>query len=118
MKAFRLFLLSLILLTIFTFTQACEPIAPLKVKNETGQTLSIYVVWQDEAYYMGDVKPGEEIKNENPNILEFSSFPIEAKDAEGNVVYSRTFTMVEMTEELNYKVVITPQEITPPSSSP
>jgi len=96
------------LLVLLVLNLSCEPMAPLRVENQTDETLSIYVKWQDEVYYVGDVAPGEEIKNDNPRILEFSSFPIEAKDAQGNVVYSRIYTMVEMTEKLHYKVVIPP----------
>ena len=113
-RVFIISLLSLILILGAVLIISCEPIAPLKVKNETDQTLSIYVVWQDEAYYVGDVKPGEEIRNENSSILHLGSFPIEAKDSMGNVVYSRTYTGLELRQELKWKVVITPQEITPP----
>jgi hypothetical protein len=57
---------------------------------------------------VGDVASGAEIKNNNRQILHFSSFPIEATDAQGNIVYSKKYTMVEMIEELDWKVIIPP----------
>ena len=101
-------LLGIIILLILN--TSCEPIAPLRVENQTDQTLSIYVRWHEEAYYVGDVAPGEEIKNTNPRILHLGSFPIEAEDAQGNVVYSKTYTNLELRKELKWKVVIPPLE--------
>jgi len=85
-----------------------EPFAPLRIENQTDQTLSIYVRWDGQAYYVGDVAAGAEIKNSNRQILQFSSFPIEARDAQGNLVYSKTYTTVELIEKLDWKVVIPP----------
>ena len=100
--------LILVLVTVLVSSSACEPYAPLRVQNQTDQTLSIYVVWLDKSYYVGDVAPGEEIQNENRNILQFSSFPIEAKDAQGNVVYSKTYTGLELRQKLHWTIVIPP----------
>jgi len=56
----------LILIMLSLLTAACEPIAPLRIENQTDQTLSIYVRWLGDVYYVGDVEPGEEIRNDNP----------------------------------------------------
>jgi hypothetical protein len=104
----------LILAMLPLFTVACigEPMAPLKVKNETNLTLSIYVNidWLDETYFVGDVAPGKEIENENPKILHFGRFPIEAKDAQGKVVYSDTYSVFQL-EDAHWKVVITAADL-------
>ena len=98
----------LLLLTLSFALLSCEPVAPLRIENQSDQTLYIYVRWHGQTYYVGDVAPGAEIKNNNRQILQFSSFPIEATNAQGNVVYSKTYTTLELMEKLDWKVVIPP----------
>ena len=101
----------MVVLIVSLLLGACgEPAAPLKVKNDTDQTLSIYVVWDGKAYYVGDVAPGAEIKNKNLNILQFSSFPIEAKDTQGNVVYSDEYSDIQLIEA-HWRIVITQADL-------
>ena len=102
--------LLLVLLTVLPLAVACEPSAPLRVQNRTDLTLSISVNHTTGNYYMGDVTSGEEIKNSHPLIGRFGAFPIEARDAQGNLVYSNEYTLRQLEEELHWKVVIPPLE--------
>jgi hypothetical protein len=95
------------------FTLACEPMAPLKVKNETDITLSIYVniYWgEPETYFVGNVAPGKEIENKNLDVIHFNPFPIIAKDAQGNVVYSDEYP-VEQLLHAHWRIVITQADL-------
>lgn len=68
----------------------------------TSQTLSIYVAetYSDHIdpdrvrYHRGDVKPGEELKYDENGW--FNTYLIEAKDNNGNTIYSKEFTAKEL----------------------
>jgi hypothetical protein len=87
---------------------SCDPAAPLRVENQSDQTLSIFVKHETGTYRIGNVAPGTEIENENPLILRFSVFPIEAINERGDVVYSRVFALEELRDYMDWKVVIPP----------
>lgn len=84
------------------FCGIVEQIAPIQIQNNTAQTLSIYI----SETYIGDVEPGGEINNSKVWIR--SRFNIEAKNARGEVFFSREFTFDEMEHEIDWKVVIPP----------
>ena len=96
---FTAIIMILLIITLYTFT-ACEPIAPIRIQNNTPEQLSIFI--DDES--IGDVAPGEEIRNEL--IIVNIRYRIEAKDEEGNLLYYKTFTLDEMVDELDWKVLI------------
>jgi len=107
-----LFLILMILALLSLFSAACEPIAPLRIRNETDQTLSIFVKFGaiEQFYKMGNVEPGEEIKNENSRILRSDVYYIEAKSIQGEIIYSKKYSYVYLIEELDWKIVIPPIE--------
>ncbi len=100
-----LLLLSFIAVAALLLTAiACEPAAPIKIKNDTDQILTIFIYDQR----IGDVKPGEEIINKVVTIVH-SDYLIEAKDVQGNIVYSKEFSYKEL-EKTDWKLVIPPLE--------
>jgi hypothetical protein len=86
-----------------------DPIAPIRVENQTDQTLSIYVRFGtvNETYHMGDVEAGSEIKNEHAPIGISSVYYIEAKNIQGEVVYYRKFGGQYLIDA-DWKIVIPP----------
>ncbi len=99
-------------MAIFISFVACEPIAPFQIKNNTDQTLGIYIAVtyqehigpQDARVHEGDVKPGKEFK---PAGLtqNFNTYLIEAKDTQGMIIYSQEFTWEEL-DWLGWKILI------------
>ena len=91
---------------------ACEPMVTLQIKNDTAQTLNVFVAFttldhvdiRDTRIPEGPVEPGkvlrfEDIRNSSKTYL------IEARDAQGNLVYLQEFKFQEL-EKANWKVVI------------
>ncbi len=102
------------LLIIILPLTGCEPAAPIRIKNKTDQTLYIsfsysysdHVEADAKRDLMGAVKAGEELR---PEIFPFPTFLIEAKDVQGNIVYSKEFSYKEL-EKTDWKLVIPPLE--------
>jgi hypothetical protein len=97
--------LLLMLVVILTTFVACwgSPTFKLIVENQTKYDLTIYV----NNYEIGTVGPGEEISDLwDMNV---GKFRIEAKNAEGDTVFSKIFTFEQMQRIENkriWKVVI------------
>ena len=89
--------------TFFSFS-ACigERIAPIKVHNDTEETLTIFI----DGVRIGDVTSGEEIRNDIIWIT--ARFVIEARNSRGQTVYKEEITYENM-EKMNWKVIISPQ---------
>ncbi len=111
MSKLRLSAVLILLILILATATGCERVAPFQIKNDTTQTLSVFIddvpegALTGNATLTGKVKPGEVIKPKY-FLRESPSFLIEAKDSAGNVVYSRVFTKQEL-EDMNWEVVIT-----------
>ena len=90
--------LLLLLVTLLLTQIACEPIADLKFKNETDQTLYIYVNPTNGLFKIGRVESGKEIKNKDAEepIPYLNPVPIEIKDSDGKILYSKEFTWNEL----------------------
>jgi len=104
-KKTLLLMSSVILLATFV---AClgSPTFKLIVENQTEYDLTIYV----DDYKIGNVNPGEQI-TESRMLLDIGKYHIEAKNAEGDTVFSKTFTFEQMQRIDNkriWKVVIPP----------
>jgi hypothetical protein len=91
---------TLLLITFLSLSIGCEPFAPIRIQNKTRQLLSIFI----NDTQIGDVQPGAEVRNKIL-LLSAGKYNIEAKDIQGNVVYSKQFTYEEM-KKINWKVVI------------
>lgn len=81
---------------------ACDPEIPLEIENRTDEVLTIYVRGREE----GKVKPNSIIRPTGIVAI-YSYYLIEAKNKQGEVVYSRNFTFYEL-GDLHWKVVIPP----------
>ena len=85
---------------LFSFS-ACigEPIAPIRVQNDTEETLSIFI----NNDRVGNVTPGEEIKNKRISII--ARYVIEARNSHGQTVYKEEITYEKM-KKIEWKVII------------
>ena len=110
-KIVTLLYVSLMLCVVFLV--ACEPMAPFKIKNDTDQTLNVFVTTSaldqinisNPRLTAGPVEPGETLRYERIT-KQFSTCLIEAIDAQGNMVYSQEFKIQEL-EKAKWKIVIT-----------
>ena len=98
-----LIIISFLLLsfTLFSFS-ACERVAPIRVQNNTEETLSIFI----DSVHIGDVAPGEDIKNKTIWIT--ARFVIEARSSHGQTIYKEEITFENM-KKIDWKVIISPQ---------
>jgi hypothetical protein len=92
-----------LLLFLSFIAVSCEPIAPFRITNHTDQTLTIFI----EDRKIGDVAPGKEIKNRITLIMNMTAgkYHIEAKDKEGNSIYSEEFTYQEISN-MDWEITI------------
>lgn len=115
-KGFAWLGLVIMLLAILTTTVGClyplpfsDPLFDMVLENQTDQTLTIYA---GGIAPVGNVSPGQQIilKDRDSNR---SEFPIIAKNAEGEVVFSYIYTYKDLQkiDERTYKAVIPPLEI-------
>lgn len=94
--------LILILVVVSLGSLSCEPAFNLVIENQTTQTLTIYL----NGGSFGTAEPGGQI------IIKSSSatgkYSIIAKSAQGETVFSKTFTVEQMqtVDSKTYKVVI------------
>lgn len=98
----------LILLSILAVSNACwgQPLFDLIINNNTNQTLQVSV----NGYKLGNVKPGEQITREN-TPRDIGEYRIEARNTQGKIVFSQTFTwenLQEIERGKVYKAVIPP----------
>ena len=82
----------------------------LIIENRSDQVLTIY----HDNYQVGSVEPGGRIDDDNTS-MNTGRYPIEAKNAQGEVVFSETFTFkpkdkyhLQQVEERVYRAVIPP----------
>ena len=98
--------LSLMLVSILAASTACwgDPSFKLILENRSEYNLTIYV----NDYKVGNVSPSEQITDRIP--ITITKFHIEAKNPQGEIVFSETLTREHMQriESLVYKVVIPP----------
>jgi hypothetical protein len=95
-----LMVISLVILLVLLLP-ACEPIAPIKVQNNTDQNLTIFI----NGINIGDVAPGGEIRNRKELIVD--RYKIEAKNSQGQTLYKQERTYEDM-KKMDWKVVIPP----------
>ena len=105
-NSFAWFSLILMLVVILTASVACwgDPSFKLILENRSEYDLTIYV--NDNK--VGNVSPGEQITDRIP--ITITKFHIEAKNPQGEIVFSETLTREQMQriESRVYKVVIPP----------
>jgi hypothetical protein len=93
-------LMAMLLVVLLLLAAACEPGLSIAVENQTEQNLIIYNVGRQ----IGEVAPGKIAKMHAG--LDIGAF-IEARNSEGEVVYSKQFTRLEL-YHARYKIVISP----------
>jgi hypothetical protein len=98
-------ILVLILVLVLASSTACEPAFNLVIENQTTQTLTIYL----NGGSFGTVKAGEQITIKSDSAT--GKYSIMAKSAQGETVFSKTFTVEQMqiVDSKTYKIVITTQ---------
>ena len=72
---------------------ACEPGLPLTIENRTSQALTIYV----NGFQEFDVAPGRTVKKHTVPMI-YGTYVIEARNAQGETIYSREFLLKELQE--------------------
>jgi hypothetical protein len=112
----KILLRVVLLLVVFAFTLtllvACEPMERFQIQNKTGQTLNIYisasagddVYPSDERVFMGSVEPAKVLKTRSV-LGSLRTYLIEARDPQGNLVYSQEFRAEEL-DKAHWEVVI------------
>ena len=98
-----LFVVALLLVTGCGWGDA---IYTVRVLNQTEQDVTIFVTVHPAGHTtrIGSVEPGKEITFKG---IYYDKYLYEAKNAQGEVIYSKEFTIDEM-QEMEWKVVITP----------
>ena len=92
-------------LIVSLLLEACEPLAPIQIQNNTDQTLSIFV-W---GKYEGDVAPNATLRT-TKTILD-PKYNIELKNPQGEIVYKRTITDGELKMTGERRLVITAADL-------
>ena len=84
-----------------------SPLVNLIIENQTGQTLTVIL----DGGLVGAVRPGDVVIRENLDIG-MSRYTIEAKDAQGEIVFSRRYVFEDFQkiDDGAYKIVIPPLE--------
>jgi hypothetical protein len=89
---------------------ACEPAVRIRIQNQTDQVLSIFIGgYSGIGDSIGNVAPGAEIRS--GGVLMYDPFRIEAKNAQGEVVYSKQFSFEELNRKMNWTVIIKPSDL-------
>jgi hypothetical protein len=79
---------------------AVKDTAPIRLRNMTNKTLKVYI----RGIFAGEVLPDSQI--ENKKVLSvYDSYPIEAKDESGNVVFSKELDLNAL-EESDWEIEI------------
>jgi hypothetical protein len=100
--ALLIILVAMLLVVLLPVAVGCDPPLVLEFENRTDQVLTIYV----DGHRIDDVKPGETIERETvPAVL--PRYLIEARNDKGEVVYSKVFTIREISKAKE-KIVISP----------
>lgn len=95
----NIFLPLILLVTLSSAFVACEPSITIRVHNGADEALQVF--FGDTL--IGTAIPGEELKFETMTFN--SPYPIIAKNREGNIIYSKTFTDADL-RRIKYRVVI------------
>ncbi len=102
----------LFIIGLLVFFQESSPYktAPFRVWNQADQLLNVQIIASDGVVHQGypadEVAPGGIIRNENI-LLGRSDYTVKAKNARGDVVYSKDFTSDELAE-MDWIVIIHP----------
>jgi hypothetical protein len=91
---------------------ACEHAVPIIVKNQTDITLTIYVTYPSVTLpgkSVGQIKPGEEIKN--TRLLDvINEYKIIAEDSSGKIVFLQIYDR-EILKAMGWTVVIKTEDL-------
>jgi hypothetical protein len=100
----RMCLRSIVTIAAFAtilFVVSCgDPYAPIRVVNQTGQTLTVIVNERN----VGEVEPGKELRNKIV-ILGYSRYAIQARYPNGQLAYSSEFSYEQM-KKIGWKILI------------
>jgi len=106
----KFFLIGLVVLAFIMTIMgvACDGGTDFIFKNNTDQTLTITIKndYNQELGRKDDVKPGTEVETQ---AFISPEYVIKARNAEGKLIYSKTFSSREL-KDIGWKVVITEGE--------
>ena len=109
---FLIIFLVILSLTLGACFLPLEPMLHITVHNQTDEPLQIFF---DGETFIGNVVPGGEVKFETAGI--YPKYKIIAKDMDGNVVYTTTFTEDDIIiKNYKYDVYFPPKETETESS--
>ena len=101
-KCILLLALAFLVILLLLVGQACDPAVPLQIENRTDMVLTIFV----EGVNDGQVEPNKSIKIKDVGAIS-SYLLIEARNSEGEVIFSKKFSIPEL-NDADWKVVIPP----------
>ncbi len=94
-----------------TLALACEPATTLEIRNNTPQTLEVFLFSANDAHVLmsegdplGTLEPGSVLRKKDIAAFYFV-YLFEGRDKTGKVVYSKYFTLDEM-RKAKWKIVI------------
>jgi hypothetical protein len=92
----------LLFIMLSPVVSACDPSVTFSIQNQTNQHLTIYIHDKN----LANVTPYSEVEIKGiPRI--FNHYPIEARNAQGAVIFSRRFTEQEL-DDMDWIIVIPP----------
>jgi len=106
-QVLKIIILFAILIVFGTFSMlidSCEPSLPLQIENHTNLSLTVYV----QNVEAGNLTPGDIIKVKNISGT-LSYILIEAKNVQGDIIFSKNFSTSELYDD-GWKVVISPKQ--------
>jgi hypothetical protein len=102
MSKLKVLAFSILLVLILAEATGCEPTAPFSIKNDTSEILYVVIAVTDTDYIsgkglkpLGEVKPSEIFRPKHILGI-FNTYLVEARDVQGNVVYSKLFSNQEL----------------------
>ena len=111
-RRMRIIPLLLAIISLMLALSACEPLINLMVQNKTDIELQIYEGFTGDEIRIGNAVPNGEVKFKTESI--YPDYRIAAKDENGNLVFSTTFTRYDLQGKKEYLVIITKDKLLPP----
>ena len=103
-RRMRIILLLLAIISLMLIFSACEPLIIIRVQNQTEMALQIYQGFAGDEILMGNAVPNGEVKFKTES--RYPEYRIAAKDENGNLVFSTTFTNWDLQGKKEYLVII------------
>ena len=90
--------ISLLIGLVAFFSLACDPSHPVTYENRTDMVVEVFI----NGKFSASLEP---MKKEKFELIEFDEVTFEARDSDGRVIYSETFTWEEL-KQAGWRIVI------------